>query len=78
VTSDQLTQIVLALIAGLPTTLAVILAARWQGHKVALVGKKTDEVHSLVNSQRDALLLEIDRLRAVVEGRDRADAEGAT
>jgi hypothetical protein len=58
--------IILAFIAGIPATLAVIYARR-SSKKVLSVERKVDEIHVMVNSNLAKALAEITALRAVIE-----------
>jgi len=74
VTTDQLVQVILALIAGLPVTLAVILTARAQHRKSEDIEGKVDEVHKLANDRLTKALEEIAALQLMVE-RQRVSAQ---
>jgi len=68
VTTDQLVQVILALIAGMPVTLAVILTARHQSSRSNIIEDKVDEVHKMAN----------DRLTQSLEATQRALEEVTT
>lgn len=73
-TADQWVQIMLALIAGLPVTLAVILTARAQHTKAVVLEEKVDEVHKLANDRLTKALDQIAALQLMVE-RQRVTAQ---
>lgn len=65
--TDQWVQVILALIAGLPVTLAVILTARAQHSKAVVLEEKVDEVHKLANDRLTKALEQIAALQLMVE-----------
>ena len=66
-TTDQWVQVILALIAGLPVTLAVILTARHQSSRSTVIEGKVDEVHKLANDRLTKALEEIQALQLLIE-----------